>query len=348
MQDSSPTPEHLQHTVRGVRRRWLAAVALNAAVLPALWAGLAVTLAGFAIAVAGGAVVWLVVLILPVLGAGALAAWRAAVHEAARRHAGTPPWLLALDREAAAGDALVTGLEHEGPFPQAALRRAAAQVTPEAARACTPALRRGALVVAVLLAFGPLMFWRLATSDEFPEPPEHVARHSQNGEGQNAAGTDAGGNGEPADEPNGTENGGTPAEGEGETEPGETGQPQDQPGQESEPAPGQGEGSPEAPPDPDQPSTPPDTAEGEPQELPPEPEAPDFGTDIERVRPEAGDGETDLAERSRWVYNPDGTPERASGTRTELESGGELRIPRTKATTSERERLRAIYRTLFE
>jgi hypothetical protein len=343
MSEPSPTTSELHEAIERVRRNWLTAAALNAAVKPALWTGFAATVAAFLVALAGWPVLWLYVLVLPSLLIGGVFAWRALVRAAARRHVGTPLWVLSLDVHSGAGDALVTGLEHDGPFRHAALAKAARCVTPEAARRSAPAVNRAALAVVVVLMLSPLMFLRLASSDDLPEPPAHVARHTPEHEG--ATGGSSGGNGGADETANGTENSGGTGEGEGETE---SGQPGSDPGESPEPLPDQGNGGPQAPPDTEQETVPPGEIEGEPKDLPEAPDKPDFGTDIERVRPEAGDGDTELTERSRWVYNPDGTPERAAGTRSELEHGGELRIPRTKITTSERELIQALHRRMFE
>jgi len=349
MSDGDGQPRIAQ-AVAEARRRWLFAAMVNAggrwAVLPAF----VLALIAVAVALAGFAPLWLL-LTLSVLALLACAATLLLVRGtyAVPAAAGAPDWSLALDRAAGLGDALPACLESHGPFRPALEAQVAGGLTPESIRRSAPRKQWGPLAVALLLALLPLAFWQPDAADN--PAPEQIAEGGADapgtaGEGDptgaGGSGT-SGGNGEGEGDADTTASDG--ANGEGEGDEGTDGNPQGQ--ADDSPSDAGGEPSPQAPPESDaQPGSPGDDA-GEP-EMPEQPEDPEFGTDIDRVRPEATDGETTQEERSRWVYNPDGRPESATGEGREIRQPGELAVPRTKVTSRERELIDRLYRRMFE
>lgn len=81
----------------------------------------------------------------------------------------------------------------------------------------------------------------------------------------------------------------------------------------------------------------------------PKPPDEEVETDLNHVKPVAGDGETSKQDRSHWVYNPDG--EKLDGSNPvprDLKHPGEKSMPRTKVTTGERKRIEEVFRKLYE
>ncbi|MCB9932853.1 MAG: hypothetical protein H6841_05450 [Planctomycetes bacterium] len=332
------------------RARWLTSAMVNAggrwAVLPA---GV-VALLAIALALAGvHTLAWLLPLcLLGVAGAvvSLLLTRRAYAQPAA---SGAPDWTLLLDRALRLDDALPSWLESNGGFRTALEPRIVAGLDPTREKQAAPEKHWGALVVALLLALLPLVFWRPEPT-ETAEAPEQVASEpgaadeAPAGAGPSAAGT--GGGEQQAESPGGGQDQGSGGGG-------EEGEVQQQPDG------SKGEGGAGEPPEGTEPKplennmTPPrEGGVGDnrtPPSEPPRPEETEIEPDLEHVKPDVGEGETRTEDRSRWVYNPRGkTLDESTPTPPDLKGAGERAVPRTKLTTRERKLLQDLYKRLYE
>lgn len=311
-----------------------------------------VALLGIVLALAGErSLGWLVLLAgLGVAGVGAALVITRRMY-ARPAAAGAPDWTLLLDRALGLDDALPTWCEAEGDFRAGMEARIAAGLDPEREKLAAPAKHWGGLVIALLLALMPLVFWQPEQSNE--QAPETIADQPEEvtppptGGGGGGAGEGAGeGEGEgdaPGGDKEGDNGGGGGGEGETKTRPdggkGES---------------GAGEKPEDAEPTPRDNTPKPDNQDvgddSNPTEQPkPKPNEDEIPSDIDKVKPKAGDGDTRTESTSRWVYDPDG--EKLDGSTPTPREGnhpGEKAVPRTKMTRSERELIEKTYRKLYE
>lgn len=260
---------------------------------------------------------------------------------------GAPDYALLLDKALGLGDALPAWLEGSGEFQKPLAARIAGALDPRKEKAAAPRRHFAPLFVALTLALFPLVFARLdpredAATQTAKTPPqtEHPAASPEN------PSSAQGGGGEPAE---GTPD--TPGEGEG----GGDGNEGDVAGKPdgNTPEGGGGDAPDNAKPKDDGPPEAPAAGgtgdkKGEP-EKPPATNEPDIKTNIDKVKPEAGKGDTTTKERSRWVYNPDGASLDGSTPHVpEMKHPGERAVSRTKVTTREKKLIDDLYRELFE
>jgi len=262
---------------------------------------------------------------------------------------GAPDWTLLLDRTLKLDDALPTLLESRGEFRALMEARVAAGLDPVREKQAAPARHWGALVVALILALMPLVFWRPAP-DAPNDEPQQVAKDQprprpvqQNG---GAPGNTEGGGGGQGNQkkqgPGKTGKGGGGKDGE----------------VQKRPDAGKSEGTAGKKPDdvkPEQPKDSPTPKNGgigdkkEPPKSMPKPPDEDVESKIKHVKPNAGDGDTRTEERSHWVYNPEGRKlDGSSPTPPDVQHPGEKAVPRTKLTTRERKKLAELYKKLYE
>lgn len=260
---------------------------------------------------------------------------------------GAPDYALLLDKALGLGDALPAYLEGSGMFRQPLADRIARSLDPGKEKAAAPRRHFAPLFVALMLALFPLVFAKL---DPREDSADQVAKTPPQNE-QPAASPDIqppaqGGGGEPTE---GTPD--TPGEGEGGSDGGEGdvagkpdgNTPQGGAGDAPDNAKPKDEGPPEAPA-----SGGTGDKKGQP-EKPPATEEPDIKTNVDKVKPEAGKGDTTTKERSRWVYNPDGKPlDGSTPSIPEMKHPGERAVSRTKVTTREKKLIDDLYRELFE
>lgn len=317
------------------------------AVLPA---GL-VALLGIVLALAGErSLGWLVLLAgLGVAGVGATLVITRRMY-ARPAAAGAPDWTLLLDRALGLDDALPTWCEASGEFRTGMEARIAAGLDPEREKLAAPARHWAGLVVAILLALMPLVFWQpdepnSTPPDTIADQPEAPRPETTNGGGGGGSGEGEGeGEGDaPGGDKEGDNSGGGGGEGDTKQRPdggkGETGA-GDKP-EDAEPTPRNDTPKPE------------DKDVGDntnPNDKPPpKPEDKDIPSDIDKVKPKAGDGDTRTETSSRWVYNPDGEKlDGSTPTPRDANHPGEKAVPRTKMTRSEREAIERAYRRLYE
>lgn len=355
MQPQPDNTSRIHRAVARARRRWLLSMTVNAggrwAVLPG---GLAALL-GIALALAGWA--WLSLLIVAAaLGVAGMAlvlglTWWACSRPGAR---GAPDWTLLLDRALGLDDALPTLLERGGEFTPVIEARVANGLDRKREKLATPARHWGALIVALVLALMPLVFWRPDPGDqanppgqiaeEDARPEDSAAPRGNGGEGQ-GGGTEPGedGGGEDGDENEGGSGTGDGEEGKVRSKPdGNSGDGSGRPPPEGElPKPENNSPRPEGESgvgEHDQPPTP-----------PPEREDPDLDTNLEHIKPDAGEGETRAENRSRWVYDPDGDKlDESRPSPPDIEHPGEKSVPRTKLTSKERKAIEELFKKLYE
>ena len=345
--------ERIESALARARSRWLNSAMVNAGGRWAVLPGGLIALTGIVLALADErSLGWLLLLAgMGVAGVGAalLVTRRIYARPAA---AGAPDWTLLLDRALGLEDALPTWLEAEGDFRTGMEARIAAGLDPEREKQAAPAKHWGGLVIALLLALMPLVFWQPDESqdhqpDTVADTPEGAAEETPaGGGGPSGGGSNGDGEGEgeaPGDNGEGDNSGGGGGEGETRNRPdggkGETGAGEKP--EEAEPTPSDNS------PKPDNPNV---GDNNTPSEQPkPEPEKEEIPSDIDKVKPKAGDGETTTKPTSKWVYNPDG--EKLDGSTPaprDVNHPGEKAVPRTKMTRKEREDIRKAYRKLYE
>ena len=330
------------------RRRWLVSAMVNAggrwAVLPA---GV-VALAGIALALAGvrSLVVLLPLVVLGFVGAGAAVLITRRVYSRPAA-AGAPDWSLLLDRALGLNDALPAYIEGQGKFSAPLEARISAALDPAKEKQAAPRRHYVPLAVALILALFPLVSW-LPDPSATPEAPE-VAQHPAMPSAVETpeANSSGGGAGDTAEGEKEGEGDRTESSGGA----GDEGKAQKRPdGQKTE----GGAGTPPEDAKPEPLSGNPAPKEGgigdkntPPTDMP-KPEDKDVETDLTKIKPTAGDGETRTEDRSRWVYNPDGESKTESVPAGNTRRGDERAMPRTKLTTSERKLIEGLYRKLYE
>lgn len=317
------------------------------ALLPA---GIA-ALAGVVLALAGwrGWALMVAVAVFGVLGVAAALVLTRLFHG----RSGRGDWTLLLDRALGLHDALPTWLERGGEFKPLIERRIAGGLDPERERHAAPPRHWGFLAAALVLALLPLVFMdftddtpdepeSLAQTDEpeddEPEDPPPPAGSSGEGEGGGQPGESGGDEGE--DETSAGDGGGDEGEvrhkPDDEASEGGGGEmPGDERAEEMRNDPRREDGGAGDQDDPPEPVDP--------------PEDPDIDSDLNRIRPDAGEGETRTERRRRWVYDPQGEAlDGSSPIAPDRDHPGERAVPRSKITTGERETLRRIYEKLRE
>lgn len=349
MADESGNRALIETAVARARSRWLVSAVVNAggrwAALPA---GVA-ALVGIALALSGVHTIgWL--LVVSLLGAAGVAATLLLTHRLYARPAaaGAPDWTLLLDRALDADDALPTMLESSGEFRALMEARVAAKLDPVREKLATPARHWGAVIVALILALMPLVFWR--PTPEAPAEPTEVAKteptsaatqQTPTGDGPGEAdGNGAGKSDAPGPADAGKGGGGKDGEvakrpDEGKSDGGAGEKPED-----VKPKPAENDSQPKEGGTGDKPNQP-----------PPPPNQPDeeVESDLNHVKPVAGDGETRDEDRKHWVYNPDGDKlDGSTPSPRDVQHPGEKSVPRTKLTTRERRQLEALYKKLYE
>lgn len=352
MHEQSENSARIHRAIARARARWLTSATINAggrwAVLPAA----IVALAGMGLALTGerspGGLLALAAAGLAGVGVTLIVVRRLYARPAA---AGAPDWTLLLDRTLWLQDALPTWCEAEGAFRAGMEQRIAAGLDPRREKLAAPSRHWAGLVIAVLLALMPLVFWQPAQSQEQPgqtiaDQPEAAPQPDAVNDTGGGGGDGSATNGE-GDAPGGDtegDNGGDGA-GEGETRNrpeggrGETGageKPAD-----AEPTPRDNSPAPENSDPGDNPS---------PEEIkPPQHEEKDIPSDVDRVKPRAADGDTRTETSSRWVYDPDGEKlDESTPVPRERNHPGEKAVPRTRMTRTERELIEKTYRKLYE
>ncbi|MCB9894841.1 MAG: hypothetical protein H6839_10350 [Planctomycetes bacterium] len=263
--------------------------------------------------------------------------------------AGAPDWTLLLDRALGLNDALPTWLESKGEFRLAMEAGIAQRLDPKLEKKAAPARHWGALAIVLVLALMPLAFWRPAPDEPTTPPqvarnetpPETEASKSGDGPGQAGGGGEEGeGEGESAGDNGG--NGGKGEEGEVQKRPD---------GAKSDS--GVGDPPPDAQPQPTDGNPPPKEGgvgdkKGDPTPPPAQPDK-DVDSNLNHVKPEAGEGDTRTEDRSRWVYNPNaGKLDGSTPGEPDVQHPGERAVPRTKVTTRERELIENLYKKLKE
>lgn len=350
MADESGNRALIETAVARARSRWLVSAVVNAggrwAALPA---GVA-ALVGIALALSGVHTIgWL--LAVSLLGAAGVAATLLLTHRLYARPAaaGAPDWTLLLDRALDADDALPTMLESSGEFRALLEARVAAKLDPVREKLATPVRHWGAIIVALILALMPLVFWR-PTPDAPADSPD-IAKAEQTlpaGEGTSEP-TAGDAPGETGD--NGKSDAPGPADA-GKGGGGKDGEVAKRPDE------GKSDGGAGEKPEDVKPkaakndSQPKEGGTGDkPNQPPPPPNKPDedVESDLNHVKPVAGDGDTREEDRKHWVYNPDGDKlDGSTPTPRDVQHPGEKSVPRTKLTTRERRQLEALYKKLYE
>ena len=348
------TPDNrskIEAAVGRARGRWLTSAMVNAggrwAVLPCA----AVALIAIALALTGvHSLFWL--LPLSSIGlAGAVSALLLTRWAYARPGAsGAPDWTLLLDRALGLNDALPTWLESKGEFRAAMEGGIARRLDLKREKLAIPARRWGALIIVLVLALMPLTFWR---SEAEPEPPPQVAKQEARQPEAPAGESPSTAEGESAG-PSEDSSGENPADSNGQGGKGDEGEVQKRPdGAKSE----GGAGDP--PPD-VQPKESKDNPQPPPKEggvgdknadptPPTEGEDPDVESNLNHIKPDAGEGDTRTESRSRWVYDPDADKlDGSTPGAPDMKHPGEKAVPRTKVTSRERKLLEDLYKKLAE
>ena len=350
MADDGDNNSKIQAAVERARRRWLVSMTVNAGGRWAVVPGAVAALVGIALALAGWD--WLALLIaVVVLGLVGVAlvlglSWWLYSRPGV---AGAPDWTLLLDRALGLDDSLPTLLERGGGFSPLIEARVANALDAEREKQAAPPRHWGALIVALVLALMPLVFWRPDPDAEEP-PADQIAEAAESDPARpQAEGDSKGGSG-------GSPGEGDPAsgdEGEGNTGGGEEGEVQDRPREDD--SEGNGAPPPEGElPQPESDNQPPENEgnvgeQDNPPQPPPAGEDPDIGDNLDHVKPDAGDGETRTEDRSRWVYDPDGEAlDRSTPGSPDVRHPGEKTVPRTKLTSKERRAVERVFKKLHE
>ena len=349
MANETDNSSKIAAAVGRARARWLTSAMVNAggrwAVLPA---GLA-ALVAIVLALAGAtSLAWFLPLSLIAL-VGAVAALlltrRAYAQPAA---AGAPDWTLLLDRALGLDDALPTWLESRGDFRHAMEAGIAQRLDPKLEKNAAPARHWGALAIVLVLALMPLAFWRPAP-DEPGNPPQiaendSVPEAAQPKQGNGPAG--GGGGEEKGEEQSSGDSSGNGGKG-------EEGEVQSRPdGNKSDS--GAGDPPPDVQPQPSKDNPQPKEGgvgdkQGDPTPPPPKQPEPDVETNLNHVKPDAGEGESRTEDRSRWVYDPDaGKLDGSTPGAPDTQHRGERAVPRTKVTTLERKLIDDLNKKLKE
>jgi hypothetical protein len=330
------------------RRRWLVSAMVNAggrwAVLPA---GVC-ALAGIVLALAGETSP---AVLLPLVAAGLVSA-AAALATTWRVYAkpgtsGAPDWSLLLDRALGLNDALPAYLEGKGRFNAALEGRIAAALDIAKEKAAAPRRQYAPLAVALILALFPLVSWlpdplrsepelpqvgKAPQAADEPEPPVQPGTAKTSGKGEEGE--------QPAESTGENSGGGNEGEVQKRPDGRKTEGGAGDPPEDIKPQPMKDNPKPNAGGTGDNPMPPTDA---------PKPEDKPLETDLTKIKPVAGDGETRTEDRTRWVYNPDGRKlDGATPLPSENPHGAERALPRTKITSSERKRIENIYRKLYE
>ena len=351
MADETDNRSMIDAAIRRARSRWLTSAMVNAggrwAALPAGAAALlGITLALFGV----HSLFWL--LAVSMLGAvGVLVTLvRIRNHYARPGAFGAPDWTLLLDRALQLADALPTMLESNGEFRALMEARVAAGLDPVRAKQATPARRWGALFVALILALMPLVFWRPAPENPTDDPAQLAKEETDPSIVNQPQGPEEG-NSEPTKGDEGKADAPGPGES-GKGGGGKDGEVAKRPNEEKS------EGTAGEKPENEQPremKSNPEPKEGgagdndTPPISGPKPPDEEVETDLNHVKPVAGDGETSKQDRSHWVYNPEGNKlDGSSPVPRELNHPGEKSMPRTKVTTGERKRIEEVFRKLYE
>jgi hypothetical protein len=351
MANAADNRNRIEAAISRARRRWLVSATVNAggrwAVLPA---GL-VALAGIALALAGVASLYILLplVALGFAGAGvALMLTRRAY--ALPGAAGAPDWSLLLDRSLGLNDALPAYIEGKGDFRAPLESRIAAALDSAKEKQAAPRRHYAPLAVALILALFPLVSWLpdpLSSNDDAndvshqPVASAPLEKSGGGGGEESTAGTpDEGEDEEAGDKPDSSGGGGDEGKvqrrPDGEKTEGGGGQPPE----DVKPEPLKGNPKPNEGGAGDNPTLPSDA---------PKPKDNDVETDLTKIKPDAGDGETRTEDRSRWVYNPDGEALDGSTPRPpERGNSAERAMPRTKLTTGERRLIESVYRKLYE
>jgi len=345
MADVSQDSSMVSAAIARARGRWLLSATVNAggrwAALPAF----VVALIGMTLALAGveSLAVYLPLTLLAVLGCVcALVLTRLAYSRPAA--AGAPDWTLLLDRALGLDDALPALLEAPGEFRPALEAEVAARLDPVKERLAAPPRNWSGLVVALLLCALPLVMWRQAGAEasegaaiaEAPAPD--TAAPTTTSQPQPGSADPDGEN--PAE--------GSSSEGTGG---GDEGEVQRRPGEEAKGGAGQ---PPEdvKPESADEGPQPESGGMGDESPLPTDikkPEDSEVETDLNKIIPDAGDGETRPEDRSRWVYDPEGSKlDESTPQPRETMRGAERAMARTKIRSSERRLIEGVFKKLYE
>lgn len=344
---SETEQSEISHALDRTRRRWLTSAMVNAggrwAVLPATGVAFAGMLAGLLLQPQ-----WPWLLLLATLGVAGMGVALLLTRRAYTKDGspGAPDYALLLDKALGLGDALPAYLEGSGKFQQPLANRIARALDPQKEKAAAPRRHFAPLFVALMLALFPLVFAKLDpradSADQTAKTPPETEQPADSPENQPSTQ----GGGEPTegtpDQPGEGEGGGDGGEGDVAGKPdGNT--PEGGGGDSPDNAKPKNDGPPEAPAGGGS-----GDKKGEP-EKPPATQEPDIKTNIDKVKPEAGKGDTTTKERSRWVYNPDGAPlDGSTPSVPEMKHPGERAVSRTKVTTREKKLIDDLHRELYE
>jgi hypothetical protein len=245
------------------------------------------------------------------------------------------------------GDALPAYLEGRGGFNAALESRVAAALDRVKEKAAAPRRQYAPLAVALILAFFPLVSWLpdpLAAEPDAPQVGKQVEQSDMPENPAQPGAAQAPGKADEGDKPADSEGEGQGGGDEGKVQPRPDGRKTEggagDPPKDVQPQPVKDNPRPNAGGTGNNPTPPTDA---------PKPEDKPLETDLTKIKPVAGEGETRTEDRSRWVYNPEGRTIDGSTPRPpENPHGAERSMPRTKVTTSERKRIENIYRKLYE
>jgi hypothetical protein len=351
MANEADNRTRIEAAISRSRRRWLASAMINAggrwAVVPA---GI-VALAGIGLALAGATSLYVLLplVALGVVGAGAALILTRRAY-ALPGAAGAPDWSLLLDRALGLNDALPAYIEGKGDFRAPLESRIAAALDATKEKQATPRRHYAPLAVALILALFPLVSWLpdpLADNDQASDVSRQPAASapiepSGGGSGkESATGTpDKSDEEETGDRSDSSGGGGDEGKVQKRPDGEKTGGGAGRPPEDVKPEPMKGNPSPKEGGTGD---TPPPPTEA------PKPEDKDVETDLTKIKPNAGEGETRIEDRSRLVYNPDGEPlDGSMPTPRDTGHAPERAMSRTKVTTGERKRIENVYRKLYE